>query len=75
MEQEFDIDPNNKFRVILNRIRDNVKKSKKSIESLGGEWWNMVIFQEPTIMMRLLSLTTPLPTLTDEKTDIYLRHR
>ena len=34
------IDKKSKLEVMLRRIRDTIRKAKKSLESLDGDWWH-----------------------------------
>ena len=42
---ELDLAKRDSLHGILRRIRDTVRKSKKSLDSIGGEWWNSVILE------------------------------
>ena len=43
---ELDLAKRDSLHGILSRIRDTVRKSKKSLDSMGGEWWNSAVFLE-----------------------------
>ena len=44
---ELDTEKRNTLKSILQRIRENSKRSKKSIDLLDGEWWNHSLDFEP----------------------------
>ena len=44
---KLDDERRNTLRSILQRVRDNVKKSKKSIDLLTRDWWNQSLPFEP----------------------------
>ena len=49
---ELDLAKRDSLHGILSRIRDTVRKSKKSLDSIGGEWWNSAVFLESDFKKR-----------------------
>ena len=43
---ELDLAKRDSLRGILTRVLDTIRKSKKSIDLMGGEWWNPAVFPE-----------------------------
>ena len=52
---ELDLAKRDSLHGILSRVRDTIRKSKKSIDSMGGEWWNSVVFLEHDLKKRHFS--------------------
>ena len=52
---ELDFDKKKSLESILFRIRDRVKKAKKSLDCLEEEWWHSNISTEPEVKRNRIS--------------------
>ena len=53
LEEHFELDDQkDSLHGILFRLRDVVKKSKKSIDSLKGEWWNSPLYSDSELNLK-----------------------
>ena len=63
LQQNFELDFDKKsLESILFRIRDRVKKAKKSLDCLEGEWWHSNISTEPEVKRNRISDSLELPS-------------
>ena len=73
---ELDFDKKKSLESVLFRIRDSVKKAKKSLECLDVEWWYSNITMEPEVKRNRIS--DPLELLSDDGAEVatlYVIHR
>ena len=70
IEQNFqlDFDKKKSLESVLFRIRDKVKKAKKSLDCLEGEWWHSNISMEPEVKRNRVS--DPLEFPSDDESEI-----
>ena len=70
IEQNFqlDFDKKKSLESVLFRIRDKVKKAKKSLDCLEGEWWHSNISMEPEVKRNRVSDPLELPS--DDESEI-----
>ena len=59
---ELDFDKKKSLESVLFRIRDRVKKAKKSLDCLDGEWWYSNITMEPEVKRNRISDPLELPS-------------
>ena len=60
---------------MLQRIRENSKKSKKSIDTLIGDWWNYSLNFEPHSKKRCVSLPVEVAVSSVIETKATVSHR
>ena len=65
---ELDFDKKKSLESVLFRIRDRVKKAKKSLDCLDGEWWHSNITMEPVVKRNRIS--DPLELLSDDEAEV-----
>ena len=74
---ELDTEKRNILQSILQRIRENSKRSNKSIDLLDGEWWNHSLDFEPKVKKRSDSLPVNISvsSSSESKAQKFVHHR
>ena len=77
LEEVFELDKGkrNSLQSMLQRIRENSKKSKKSIDALIGDWWDYSLNFEPNSKKRCVSLPVEVAVSSVIETKATVFHR
>ena len=77
LEDNFELDheKRNTLQSMLQRIRDNSKRSKKSIDLLDGEWWDHSLDFETKLKKRRVSLPVELSVSSASESKTPVHHR
>ena len=77
LEEYFALDKGkrNSLLSMLQRIRENSKKSKKSIDTLIGDWWDYSLNFEPNSKKRCVSLPVEVAVSSVIETKATVSHR